>query len=210
MHLSFLDANLLPHLDTLKECVLLAQSNEVSTATLRCSARLTCSSKKRKSKRIYLTNRYGANRRLTERPKEVVKLYQQLQILNLQFNDCFEQLGMPTFVVQNILSHAIALYISLKLHDAYPPGMRAAVGFWALFYFWLEGVLYTMIGAVSYNSQSFVKSWTDILGVKSRKTLTSMPKLGVKVSSIYVIHRTTVLFVFLSVINLTVQAMLLQ
>lgn len=117
---------------------------------------------------------------------------------------------MPAFIVQNILTHAILLYISLKLHDAYPPGLRAVLYFWAGFYFWLEGVLYTMIGAVSYNSKTFVKSWTDVLGVKDRKKLLSMPKLGVKVSSIYMIHRTTVLSVFLAVINLTVQAMLMH
>ena len=102
------------------------------------------------------------------------------------------------------------LYIALKLHDAYPPGPRMTIYFWCVMFFWFEGVLYTMIGAVSYNSKTFVKSWMDVLGMRSRKKLKAMPKLGVKVSSIYVIHRTTVLSVFLAIINLTVQVMLLH
>ena len=137
-------------------------------------------------------------------------MYQQLQILNLQFNDCFAQLGMPCFVVQNIMTHSIVLYILLKLHDAYPPVSQGIFTFWAMMWFCLEAVIYTVLGGVSYNSKAFVKSWTDVLGVKDRKKLKSMPPLGVQISSIYTIHRTTVLFVFLAVINLAVQAMLLN
>ena len=117
---------------------------------------------------------------------------------------------MPAFVAQNILTHVLVLLLTFRFHHEYPPSIKIAMTFWSLIWFWLEGVVYTMLGGVSYYSKSFVKSWTDVLGVKSRKKLKSMPTLGVKISSVYVIHRTTVLSVILTVINLTVQLLLLN
>ena len=117
---------------------------------------------------------------------------------------------MPAFVVQNVAVHASMIHVVLKYHDSFPTAITGMHTFWSVIWFLLEGFLYTQLGNVNHYSRNFVKSWTDVLGVKSRKTLRSLPPLGVKIGSIYNIHRTTVLSIFLVVINITVQALLLS
>lgn len=65
-----------------------------------------------------------------------------------------------------------------------------------------------MLGNVNHFSRGFVKSWVDVLGAKSRKKLKAMPALEIKLWTVYGMKRTTVLSVFLIVINTTVQAIL--
>ena len=128
----------------------------------------------------------------------------------MQFNDCFLNMGMPTFVLQNVVVHSSMIYFALKFHDSFPLPITAMFIFWSVLWFVLEGFLYTTLGNVNYCSRNFVKSWTDVLGVKSRRKLKSLPPLGVKIGNIYIIHRTTVLSIFLAIVNLTVHALLLH
>ena len=141
-----------------------------------------------------------------------VKLYQQLQILNLQFNDCFSQLGMPYFVFQNLMTHSILLYIPLKLHDVYPTdsdprNIHDLVNQLVLF----GGCNLHSTGRCELQFQGFCQVLDSCFGSQGpEKVKAYIPPLGAKFSSFYTIHRTKVLFIFLSVINLTVQAMLLD
>ena len=112
--------------------------------------------------------------------------------------------------MQNVFMHSILIFVTLRFHDVLPPTILTLYIIWSFgVFFYLEGVIFTKLGNVSYYSGQVLRSWTEVLGAKSRKKLKAMPSLGVKVGSIYVIKRTTVLSVFLVVINLTVQALLI-
>lgn len=131
-------------------------------------------------------------------------------MLNLQFNSCFADLGTPAVVLLLIEGHVACIILALKFHDTLP--LPVYIGFvgWAVGCFFMEGIMFTMLGNVNHYSRTFVTSWTETVGKKSRKKLKSMRPLGVKIGDIYVIHRTTVLSVFLTVVNLTVQVLLLH
>ena len=117
---------------------------------------------------------------------------------------------MPALVIHTMTGHVALICITVKLHDAYPPAIYSLVVFWTLLWFYLEGVVYTMLGSVNHYSRGFLKSWTDVLGVKSRKKLRSMRPLGIRLGHVYVIHRTTVLFIYLTVMNTTVSVLLMH
>ena len=116
---------------------------------------------------------------------------------------------MPAVVMLNIVGHVACIIFSLKFHDAFPIAIYSGFPMWAIGWFFIEGIMYTMLGSVSTYSRNFVKSWTEVVSSKSRKRLKSMRPLGVKIGNIYVIHRTTVLSMFLVIVNLTVQVLLL-
>ena len=80
----------------------------------------------------------------------MVKLYERLQIINIQFNDCLAELGMPTFVLHTMVAHVVLICITVKLQGVYPAVVYGAIVFWTLLWFYLEGVCYTMLGNVNH------------------------------------------------------------
>ena len=136
-------------------------------------------------------------------------MFQKLQVLNLQFNSSFAELAVPALVMQNVVGHVACIIFALKLHDFLPPTLYSFFPTWAIGWFFIEGIMYTMLGNISTYSRSFVKSWTEVVSAKGRKKLKSMRPMGVKIGNIYVIHRTTVLSIFLAIANLAVQFLLL-
>ena len=159
---------------------------------------------------VFLYRRFGANSRFTECPKDVIKVFRQLQILNLQFNSCFADLGTPALVLMTVETHVACLILSLKFQDKFPLAIYSVFVAWSFTSFFMEGIMFTMLGHASHYSRTLMTSWTEVVGSKSRKRLKSMRPLGVQIGNIYVVHRTTVLSIFLVVANSTVQVLLLH
>ena len=144
-----------------------------------------------------------------ERPRrDVICIFQQLQILNILFSDSFASVATPVLVAQVIMMHVTGIYVTVRLHNDFPLMIYGIFALWSVVWFVVEGFLYTMMGKVNHYSQRAVKSWVDRMGPKRRKRLRSFRPLGIRMGNIYVIHRTTVMYIFLAIANFTVQTLL--
>ena len=155
-------------------------------------------------------DRFGVNTRLIKKPKNVIRLFQQLQVLNILFNDSFASLATPTWMTQLTILHVLTIFVAMRLHGNFPMVFYGLFAVWSVLWFVIEGLMYTMLGNVNYYSRGVVQSWTDTVGTKSRKKLRSMRPMGIKAGTIYVVHRTTVMHVFLAIANFTVQTLLVH
>ena len=148
---------------------------------------------------------------MKNRIRDIIFLFQQLQILDILLNDSFASLATPVLVAQITMIHVSGIFVTVRLHSDIPLMLYGLIALWSLAFFVVEGLLYTMMGNVNYYSEETLKSWRDGMGKNSangRKRLRSLRPLGIRVGSIYVIHRTTVMYIFLAIANCTVQALL--
>ena len=146
---------------------------------------------------------------MARQPQDIIRLFQQLEILNILFNASFASLATPVLILQIMIMHVVGIYINVRFHNAFPLPIYGVLAFWSVAWFVVEGLLYTMLGNLNYYSKRVIKSWKNGVGSQmNRKRLNAMRPLGISVGSIYVIHRTTVMFIFLSVANFTVQTLL--
>ena len=148
---------------------------------------------------------------MKNRIRDIIFLFQQLQILDILLNDSFASLATPVLVAQITMIHVSGIFVTVRLHSDIPLMLYGLIALWSLAFFVVEGLLYTMMGNVNYYSEETLKSWRDRMGKNSangRKRLRSLRPLGIRVGSIYVIHRTTVMYIFLAIANCTVQALL--
>ena len=145
---------------------------------------------------------------MVKQPKDIIRLFQQLQILNILFNASFASLATPVLILQIMIMHVVGIYINLRFHNSFPLPIYGVFAFWSVAWFVVEGLLYTMLGNLNYYSRRVIKSWKNGVGSQNRKRMNAMRPLGISVGSIYVIHRTTVMYIFLSVANFTVQTLL--
>ena len=81
-------------------------------------------------------------------------------------------------------------------------------GCWSLAWFVVEALLYTTMGKVNYYSERAVKTWMCRVGAKGPRRLRSLRPIGVRVGSVYMIYRATVMYIFLDIANFTVQTVL--
>ena len=144
-----------------------------------------------------------------KRPRrDVIRLFQQLQLLNILFNDSFASLATPVLVAQIMIMHVSQIFVTVRLHSDLPLMIYGLCGCWSLGWFVVEALLYTTMGKVNYYSEGAVKTWMDRMGAKGRRRLRSLRPMGIGVGSVYVIRRATVMYIFLAIANFTVQALL--
>jgi len=139
-----------------------------------------------------------------------VKTYKALQVLNCTSNECLRSLAWPSFVVSNLVTYALAIYISIRLFQGFDPVLAVIYPFYTVVWLLIDVAVYPLNAKTEEYSTQFKQYWSGkrLTALESRM-LKALRPTRVEVSSMSFIEKTTLLTILGIVVDWTVNALLM-
>ena len=127
------------------------------------------------------------------RTRTSIKIFKSMQILSIQFNNCFRTVLMPITNLFVLGVHIACIFASVKFHSVLElPFMLAfACGLGLCFTF--EFITYPLMGSVYENSVAFVNGPDENSDKEWRRVKRALPALGFSVGGCHSIRKQSVL-----------------
>ena len=118
----------------------------------------------------------------------------------------------------NVTTHSMGFVISIKLHDVIPLPGFGIFPLMAISWTGMEFFIYPLLGKIYERSGEFKERWrerlenagTEMEKAEGKRQSRALQCLGIQISSVYTVKKTTVLIVVGAVINLTVNFLLVM
>ena len=156
--------------------------------------------------------------RIRMSPSRALRMYKEIWVLNCHINSCTSYIYWTTFKVLNVTSHALGLFVTIKLHDAIPLPGFAVFPLLAIMWVIMAFFIYPLLGKIYERSEEFTQRWKERLEntgnplerAEGKRQIRALQFFGIRISSVYTVKKTTILVVLGIVVNLTVNLLLLM
>ncbi|CAG7733190.1 unnamed protein product [Allacma fusca] len=140
---------------------------------------------------------------------EAIKNYKIFQVMNAHFNHCYSKIGLPAFKTLNIALHVLAIFVTITFYGRIPLAGYLIFPMGNFMWFFIEADMYPLLGQINYSSKNYLSSWKLQLGKETRRDFRSMFPLGVQVSIVNSIDRSTVLNLWSVILTLVINLILI-